>query len=58
MGKAKKAEKEFVLDEHLIRPELEPEGSKRSLQIRRAIEDREEDKRLSAILGDGYWEGI
>ncbi|WP_257296086.1 PA3496 family putative envelope integrity protein [Endozoicomonas sp. YOMI1] len=58
MGKGKKVEKEFILDEHLIRPELEQKGSKRSLQIRRALEDREEDKRLSAIFGEDYWEGI
>lgn len=56
MGKGKKAEKEFILDEHLIRPDLELKGSKRTLQIRRALEEREEDKRLSSIFGDDYWE--
>ena len=56
MGKGKKMEKEFILDEHLIRPELETKGSKRTLQIRRALEEREEDKRLSAIFGSEYWE--
>ncbi|WP_257264931.1 hypothetical protein [Endozoicomonas sp. ONNA2] len=58
MSKSKKAEKEYILDEQLIRPELEQKGSRRSLQIRRALEDREEDKRLSAIFGEDYWEGI
>ncbi|WP_157673439.1 hypothetical protein [Endozoicomonas ascidiicola] len=56
MGKGKKPEKEFILDDHLVRPELENKGSKRTLQIRRALEEREEDKRLSAIFGHDYWE--
>lgn len=58
MSKGKKVEKEFIIDEDLIRPALEQKGSKRTLQIRRALEEREEDKRLSAIFGDDYWEGI
>ena len=58
MEKAKKVDKEFILDEHLIRPELKEKGSKRTLQIRRALEDREEEKRLSTIFGNDYWDGI
>jgi|GEM_PF-4267809 len=58
MSKQKKATKEFILDEQLIQPELEQKGSRRTLQIRRALEERQEDKRLSAIFGDNYWDGI
>ncbi len=58
MSKEKKATKEFILDEQLIQPELEQKGSRRTLQIRRALEERHEDKRLSAIFGDNYWDGI
>lgn len=58
MSKEKKATKEFILDEQLIQPELEQKGSRRTLQIRRALEERQEDKRLSAIFGDNYWDGI
>ena len=58
MNKHRRAEKEFLLDKELLRPELETKASRRSLQIRRALEDREENKRLSAICGEDYWEGI
>ena len=58
MSKGKKAAKEFILDEQLIRPELEQKGSRRTLQIRRALEERQEAKRLSAIFGDDYWADV
>ena len=58
MSKGKKAAKEFILEEQLIRPELEQKGTRRTLQIRRALEERREDKRLSAIFGDDYWSDI
>lgn len=38
--------------------EILPEkASKRSLYIRRAIEDHFEDKRLKALSDDNWWEG-
>ena len=58
MNKHRRHEKECLIDEELIRPELDSKGSKRTLQIRRALEDREENKRLSSICGEDYWEGI
>lgn len=58
MSKDKKTKKDFLLDEELNSSELASKGSKRALQIRRALEDREESKRLNAFIGDDYWEDI
>ncbi len=58
MSKHIRNEKELLIDEELIRPDLETKGSRRTLQIRRALEDREENKRLSSICGEDYWDGI
>ena len=58
MSKHIRHAKELLIDEDLIRPELENKGSKRILQIRRALEDREENKRLSSICGEDYWDGV
>ena len=58
MSKHIRHEKELLIDEELIRPELDNKASRRTLQIRRALEDREENKRLSSICGEDYWEGI
>ncbi|UYM18298.1 hypothetical protein [Endozoicomonas euniceicola] len=37
------------------RDEMPAKGSKRALYIRRALEDREEKKRLSSECGNDYW---
>lgn len=58
MSKHRRHKKEYLLDKKLLRPELETKGSRRTLQIRRALEDREENKRLSSICGEDYWEGV
>ena len=58
MSKHIRNEKELLIDEDLIRPDLVNKGSRRTLQIRRALEDREENKRLSSTCGEDYWEGI
>ena len=58
MNKHRRPEKELMLDKKLLRPELESKGSRRTLQIRRALENREENKRLSSLCGDDYWEGV
>ena len=58
MSKHIRHEKELLIDEELIRPDLDTKGSKRTLQIRRALEDREENRRLSSICGEDYWEGV
>lgn len=58
MNKHRRPEKELMLDKELLRPELESKGSRRTLQIRRALENRQENKRLSSLCGDDYWEGI
>ncbi|WP_330926185.1 hypothetical protein [Candidatus Sororendozoicomonas aggregata] len=51
-------EKDFLLDDGIQREDLHEKGSKRALQIRRALEDREETKRLSSLCGGDYWEDI
>ena len=58
MSKHIRHEKEILIDEELIRPDLETRGSKRTLQIRRALEDRQENSRLSSVCGEDYWDGI
>ena len=58
MSKHIRLKKELLIEEELIRPELDSKASRRTLQIRRALEDREENKRLSAICGEDYWKGI
>ncbi len=55
MGKGKRTEEDFLIAENNQSVELVEKGSKRSLQIRRALEDREENKRLSALFGNEYW---
>ncbi len=51
-------EKDFLLDDGIQREDLHEKGSKRALQIRRALEDREETKRLSSLCGGDYWEDL
>ena len=58
MSKDKKTKKDFLLDADQLRDELPEKGSKRALKIRRALEDREESKRLSMLCGDDYWSDI
>ncbi len=58
MAKDNKVEKDFLLDQGIQKEDLHEKGSKRALQIRRALEDREETKRLSSLFGDDYWEDI
>ena len=58
MAKDNKVEKDFLLDQAIQKEDLHNKGSKRALQIRRALEDREETKRLSSLFGDDYWEDI
>ena len=45
-------------DSHRTPEEVPEKGSKRSLHIRRAIEDRFENKRLSGMETDNYWDGL
>lgn len=54
----KKLAKEFLQDQGIQKEDLHEKGSKRALQIRRTLEDREETKRLSALFGEDYWEDI
>lgn len=58
MNKHRRHEKECLIEEELLRPELDSKNSRRTLQIRRALENREENKRLSSIFGEDYWEGV
>ena len=58
MAKDIQMEQDFLLDKVIQREDLHEKGSKRALQIRRALEDMEETKRLSSICGDDYWEDI
>ncbi|WP_252177665.1 hypothetical protein [Endozoicomonas sp. 4G] len=54
-NKDKQLKKDYLQEEEIIRDDLPNKGSKRALQIRRALEDREETKRLSSFFGDSYW---
>ncbi|WP_257281856.1 MULTISPECIES: hypothetical protein [unclassified Endozoicomonas] len=47
--------KDYLQEEEIIRDDLPNKGSKRALQIRRALEDRQETKKLSSFFGDSYW---
>ena len=58
MAKDSKIKKDFLLEQANQKKPLHNKGSKRALQIRRALEDREETKRLSSICGDDYWENV
>ncbi|MGI9277905.1 MAG: hypothetical protein ACR2PT_24045 [Endozoicomonas sp.] len=58
MSNDKKTKKDLLLDKDQIRDELPEKGSKRALRIRRALEDREDSKKLSMICGDDYWSDI
>lgn len=55
MPKNKNAKKTIVESNDNARQAMPEKGSKRALYIRRALEDREESKRLSSICGDDYW---
>ena len=57
-NKDKKLKKDFLQDDEIHREGLPNKGSKRALQIRRALEDREETKKLSSFFGDSYWKEI
>ncbi|MDD7805627.1 MAG: hypothetical protein PUP46_08735 [Endozoicomonas sp. (ex Botrylloides leachii)] len=58
MAKDMQMEKDFLLDKAIQKDDLYDKGSKRALQIRRALEDMEETKRLSSLCGNDYWEDI
>ncbi|WOG27994.1 hypothetical protein [Endozoicomonas sp. 8E] len=47
--------KDYLQEEEIVRDDLPNKGSKRALQIRRALEDRKETKKLSSFFGDSYW---
>ncbi|WP_062260088.1 hypothetical protein [Endozoicomonas arenosclerae] len=47
--------KDYLQEEEISRDDLPNRGSKRALKIRRALEDREETKKLSSFFGDSYW---
>ena len=55
MPKNNNAKKPIVESNDNVRQVIPEKGSKRALYIRRALEDREESKRLSSICGDDYW---
>ena len=58
MAKDNKIENDFLLDQKIEKEDLHNKGAKRAFQIRRALEDREETKRLSSLCGNDYWGDI
>ncbi|MGI9282361.1 MAG: hypothetical protein ACR2PX_22410 [Endozoicomonas sp.] len=54
-NKDKQLKKDFLQQQVISRDDLPNKGSKRALKIRRALEDREETKKLSTFFGDSYW---
>ncbi|AMO54365.1 PA3496 family putative envelope integrity protein [Endozoicomonas montiporae] len=55
MNKNKTSKKTSITASGHARGGIPEKGSKRALYIRRALEDREEKKRLSSECGDDYW---
>ena len=58
MAKDIKMEQDFLQSKVIQKEDLHEKGSKRALQIRRALEDMEETKRLSSLCGEDYWDDI
>lgn len=55
MPKVKSSKKNSIASSEDARNDMPLKGSKRALYIRRALEQRQESKRLSGICGDDYW---
>ena len=55
MPKNKASKKTSIAASGHPRDEMPEKKSKRALYIRRALEDREEKKRLSSECGEDYW---
>ncbi len=49
-------QEEVFMELPLDSADLPEKNSERSLYIRRAIEDRQESRRLASLIGDDYWE--
>ncbi|PJE79611.1 hypothetical protein CI610_01420 [invertebrate metagenome] len=58
MAKDAQMEQAYLQDRAILKEDLPNKGSKRALKIRRALEDREETKRLSSLCGEDYWDDI
>ena len=54
-NKDKQLKKDYLQADEINRDDLPNKGSKRALKIRRALEDREETKKLSTFFGESYW---
>lgn len=55
MAKNKTIKKGSIASSDDARSGVPEKGSKRALYIRRALEEREEKKRLSSVCGEDYW---
>ena len=55
MAKNKTIKKDSITSSGDARGDMPVKGSKRALYIRRALEEREEKKRLSSSCGEDYW---
>ena len=58
MAKNRVAKKDSIVSSESSRDDIPQKGSKRALYIRRALEDREEKKKLSSVCGEDYWSDV
>ena len=58
MAKSKASKKGSIVSSGDAQDGMPTKGSKRALYIRRALEEREEKKRLSSACGEDYWSEI